>query len=473
MLVVASVVGGGGAVPADLQREWGAAAVWPSRAFAVLAAGPIFTGTYSYAAGFAMLLATIAALQSRADLARRRLRRADARFQPAGLHVPRHRARGGRGLAPRRSTGGPRCSAPASRRRGRPARRLRLFPMRRPLPVPRHRARHGARGCRARRHSSRSRPRGGDPRRALRLLAARPASRSSSIPDAGRRERHAPALRRLPADAADGARRALPAALASRSSALALALAYNVVPYANAVSTGPTTRASRPDVLGAGAHASCTSTAAAPSGSRSSRPPTTGRPGGIPRAGFPLARGWYRQIDIAENGALYRDPLSPAGYRHWLRRMAVRYVMLPALPLGQEGRRPRGPAAARAARRAPARLPLARLADLGGEHPLRCCRPGARARRRVHPRPHRAARHGAGHLPAGRPLHAVLGGEAGRRLRWARADGMTRPARAAAGPPAARRGGRPERTRRVGARRHRRRLPLTPSCTARSQRATR
>ena len=45
-------------------REWGAAAVWPSRAFAVLVAGPIFTGTYSYAAGFAMLLATIAALQS-------------------------------------------------------------------------------------------------------------------------------------------------------------------------------------------------------------------------------------------------------------------------------------------------------------------------------------------------------------------------------------------------------------------------
>jgi hypothetical protein len=57
----------------------------------------------------------------------------------------------------------------------------------------------------------------------------------------------------------------------------------------------------------------------------------------VPRAGFPLARGWYRQIDLAENPELYRDPLSPAEYRRWLRRMGVRYVLVPAARLGPMG----------------------------------------------------------------------------------------------------------------------------------------
>ena len=64
VLVVASVVAAAVLFERICAREWGAASVWPSRAFAVLAAGPLFTGTYSYAAGFATLLATVAALQS-------------------------------------------------------------------------------------------------------------------------------------------------------------------------------------------------------------------------------------------------------------------------------------------------------------------------------------------------------------------------------------------------------------------------
>ncbi len=44
-------------------REWGAAAIWPSRAFAVLAAAPMLTGLYAYSAGFATLLGALAALQ--------------------------------------------------------------------------------------------------------------------------------------------------------------------------------------------------------------------------------------------------------------------------------------------------------------------------------------------------------------------------------------------------------------------------
>ena len=57
----------------------------------------------------------------------------------------------------------------------------------------------------------------------------------------------------------------------------------------------------------------------------------------VPRAGFALARGWYRQLDIAQNPVLYRDPLSPTGYRAWLRTMSVRYVLLPNTRLGPMG----------------------------------------------------------------------------------------------------------------------------------------
>jgi hypothetical protein len=53
----------------------------------------------------------------------------------------------------------------------------------------------------------------------------------------------------------------------------------------------------------------------------------------LPQAGFALARGWYRQLDIADDGALYAPRLTPAGYRTWLRAHAVRYIVLPHLQL--------------------------------------------------------------------------------------------------------------------------------------------
>lgn len=53
----------------------------------------------------------------------------------------------------------------------------------------------------------------------------------------------------------------------------------------------------------------------------------------IPRAGFALARGWYRQLDMADDAALYAPRLTPASYRTWLRQHAVRFVVLPHLPL--------------------------------------------------------------------------------------------------------------------------------------------
>ena len=53
----------------------------------------------------------------------------------------------------------------------------------------------------------------------------------------------------------------------------------------------------------------------------------------LPRADIPLARGWYRQLDIADNPTLYATRLTSAGYRRWLRARGVRYVVLAHLPL--------------------------------------------------------------------------------------------------------------------------------------------
>jgi hypothetical protein len=52
----------------------------------------------------------------------------------------------------------------------------------------------------------------------------------------------------------------------------------------------------------------------------------------LPEAGFALARGWYVQLDMADNSALYAPGLTAARYVTWLRARAVRYVVLPHLP---------------------------------------------------------------------------------------------------------------------------------------------
>jgi hypothetical protein len=57
----------------------------------------------------------------------------------------------------------------------------------------------------------------------------------------------------------------------------------------------------------------------------------------VPRAGHALARGWFRQLDLADNPLLYEETLDPARYRAWLRARAVRYVVLPRFRLDQRG----------------------------------------------------------------------------------------------------------------------------------------
>ena len=57
----------------------------------------------------------------------------------------------------------------------------------------------------------------------------------------------------------------------------------------------------------------------------------------VPKAGLALARGWYRQLDIAQNPIFYREPLRADEYRAWLRDMGVRYVLLPDTQIGRYG----------------------------------------------------------------------------------------------------------------------------------------
>ena len=53
----------------------------------------------------------------------------------------------------------------------------------------------------------------------------------------------------------------------------------------------------------------------------------------LAKRGVPLARGWFRQDDFPANQVLYEEPLTAQRYQTWLRRMGVRYVLLPRDPL--------------------------------------------------------------------------------------------------------------------------------------------
>ena len=78
----------------------------------------------------------------------------------------------------------------------------------------------------------------------------------------------------------------------------------------------------------------------------------------LPRAGIPLARGWFRQDDFPQNEVLY-DDLGSKAYLGWLRGLGVRYVVLTT----------RGPTTAPAARRrSSAAAAIAAPAGVPGPH---------------------------------------------------------------------------------------------------------
>jgi hypothetical protein len=57
----------------------------------------------------------------------------------------------------------------------------------------------------------------------------------------------------------------------------------------------------------------------------------------LPARGIPLARGWFRQTDMARNRLFYRGTLTRAAYGAWLERSAVQYVVLTPYPLDDHG----------------------------------------------------------------------------------------------------------------------------------------
>jgi hypothetical protein len=112
----------------------------------------------------------------------------------------------------------------------------------------------------------------------------------------------------------------------------------------------------------------------------------------------PLARGWERQLDEKANPIFYDGrPLTPRRYHEWLRRNAVRFVVLPSAPLDYSSRQEARLAHLRRARRRPAGV---RRRPGDGRRPRRVRRRGERPDRRA------------------RALHALLA--LGRRLRHPR-----------------------------------------------------
>ena len=91
----------------------------------------------------------------------------------------------------------------------------------------------------------------------------------------------------------------------------------------------------------------------------------------LPEAGIPIARGWFRQNDFPQNELLYDKSLGARGYDAWLRRMGVRYVVLPDAPIDYSSQEEaKIVAAGRAGLRFVVRLPHQTVYELPHPTPL-------------------------------------------------------------------------------------------------------
>ena len=328
-------------------REWGRAALWPSRVFGVLAAAPMFTGLYAYSLGFAAMLATLKLLQLRrlrlavvmavltvgfSPLAFAFLCLVVASYAVSRRQISRRHVWFGVGLA----------TAAAIE-----VLALVLFPSGTGV-YPFHWIDFGgvllvtALGVLL----------------ARRARAAAPLVSFYALWGLG-----SIVVYVVPSPLGDNWTRlsafVFPVMLLTASLAgfrprrlvvfaLAVAFAYNVVPYALLVPSrldNQTQQASfwRPAIDFLRTHAQ--------PGYRVEVVPTAEHWEAywIPKSGFALARGWYRQLDTADNPTLYEKHFGAAAYRRWLRSDAVRYVLLSrTAPLDWDG----GPQEARVLRSA-------------------------------------------------------------------------------------------------------------------------
>jgi hypothetical protein len=314
-------------------REWGDAALWPARVFSLLAAGPLFTGTYSYALGLAAMLAALRALQARHAWLGVAFAALALGFSPLAfiflclvlLAVLVARRRVNVSLL---AVGGGLAVLVGAQ-----AASFWLFPSEGEYPF-RVIELVSVVGVSALGAFLALRARGGNILAALFSLWGFASVVVFVVPEPigenfTRLRAFVFPVMLLTALLARFQPRVLAVA------ALTAALAYNVVPYAKAFPE----RTSRPAGEAFWAPALNYLHAHSSPDFRVEVVPTYDHWEAywLPRAGFALARGWYRQLDIAQNAVLYKNPLSARAYRSWLRRMGVKYVLLPNTRLGKKG----------------------------------------------------------------------------------------------------------------------------------------
>ena len=309
-------------------REWGRAALWPSRIFGVLAAAPLFTGLYAYTLGFAAMLATLKLLQLRRFWLAVVFAALTVGFSPLAFAflclIVGSYAVSRRQVARRDLWFGVGLAAAA----GIEVLALVLFPGAGGGVYPFHWIDFVAvlgvttLGVLVARNA-----RGGGTLVAFYALWGLGSVVIYIVPSPlgdnwTRLSAFVFPIMLLTASLAGFQPRRLVVL------ALAVAFAYNVVPYALLVPSrlnNDTQQASfwRPAIGFLRAHEQ--------PGYRVEVVPTAEHWEAywIPKSGFPLARGWYRQLDVADNPALYTNDLDASAYRRWLRSAAVRYVLVP------------------------------------------------------------------------------------------------------------------------------------------------
>ena len=318
-------------------REWGRDALWPSRIFGVLAAAPLFTGLYAYTLGFAAMLATVKLLQLRRFWLAAVFAAFTVGFSPLAFAflclIVGSYALSRRAISRRHVWFGVALALSA----GVEVAALVLFPGAGGGVYPFHWIDFvTVLGVTALGLLVARRARGAGP-----LVAFYALWGLGSV-----------VIYIVPSPLGDNWTRLsafifpvmlLTASLAGFQPrrlvvlALAAAFAYNLVPYALLVPSrlgNDTQQASfwRPAIRFLRAHEQ--------PGYRVEVVPTAEHWEAywIPKSGLPLARGWYRQLDVADNPALYANHLDSSAYRRWLRSAAVRYVLLStSAPLDWDG----------------------------------------------------------------------------------------------------------------------------------------
>jgi hypothetical protein len=311
------------------RREWGGAAVWPSRVFGICAAAPLFTGLYSYALGFAAMLAALRALQSRRAALACVLAALTLGFSPlafvflclllASVVVVRRR------LTPSAVAIGVTVALLA----GFELVVLRLFPSGGVYPFHAVNAACllgvcGLGALLARRARA-------DLLTAFFVLWGVGGLVAALVPSPigdnwTRLNEYVLPLMLLTAFLARFRPRRLVVL------ALAAALAYNLAPYLLLI---PYRLDARPAAASFWRPAIDFLRMHARPGYRVEVVPTAAHWDAywLARGGFPIARGWYRQLDVVDNPVLYRRRLGADAYRRWLRSVAVEYVLLPSTKL--------------------------------------------------------------------------------------------------------------------------------------------